>query len=69
MRIKFRGLTQLGSPHPPDAGGPGLAQPLLLGADELSFQEDGGLGVAPPQPGVAPPQPDPVVLLFAAAAA
>ena len=64
------GLTQLGSPQPPDVGGAGLTHPLLAGADdELSFQED-GFGVAPPQAGVAPPHADPdpdPLLLFAEA--
>jgi len=60
-------LTQFDSPQPPEAGGPGLAQPLLACADELSFQED-GFGVAPPQAGVAPPHPDPVPLVLLAGA-
>ena len=61
------GRTQLESPQPPDAGGPGLVHPLLAAADadELSFQEV-GFGVAPPQAGVAPPHPVPVPPVLAA---
>ena len=62
--ITYISRTQFDSPHPPELGGPGLAQPLLLGADELSFQDDVGLGVAPPHPGVAPPHPGPAPPLF-----
>jgi hypothetical protein len=59
------GLTQLDSPpQPPDVGGAGLTHPLLAGVDELSFQEEDGFGVAPPQAGVAPPHPDPEPLLL-----